>query len=194
MLEIQPLTPERWEDFARLCRQMGPNRSCWCMWWRDNGSTQRGRARERAKTLVEGSDRPVGLLAYSDGEPVGWAALSPREDYPRLQRGRDTGPVDGRPGVWVVPCFFVREDMRGQGVAKSLLEAAVELAAAYGATAVEGVPHDAEVRRRSAASSYTGTTGMFRELGFIELRRRRPESRAVMRRELQAWSQEGQEE
>jgi GNAT superfamily N-acetyltransferase len=190
VFEIEPLTPERWEDFARLCRQMGPNRSCWCMWWRDDGTKQSPSARERAKALVESSERPVGLLAYADGEPVGWAAVSPREDYPRLQRGRDTGPVDDRPGVWAVPCFFVREDMRGKGVAQSLLAAAVELAAEHGASAVEGVPHDPGVRGRSAPSSYTGTTGMFRKLGFVELRRRRPDSRAVMRRELTAHGQE----
>ena len=46
--------------------------------------------------------------------------------------------------------------------------------------------------RRSASSSYTGTTGMFAELQFVEIRRRKPEARVLMRRELQAvGSQEG---
>ena len=162
------------------------------MWWRDDATKSTSSARERAKELVEGSKRPPGLIAYRDGEPVGWAALGPREDYPRLQRGRDTGPIDERAGVWAVPCFFVCENQRGQGIAKGLLRAAVELAATHGASAIEGVPRDPAVRRRSASSSYTGTTGMFAELQFVEIRRRKPEARVLMRRELQAvGSQEG---
>jgi len=180
--EIQPLTPERWEDFACLCRQMGPNRSCWCMWWRQDGTPQEGTARERAHALVLRPGPPIGLIAYEGGEPVGWAAAGPREDYPRLQAGRDTAPVDGRPGVWAVPCFFVVEGRRRQGVARALLAAAVEFAAAHGASAVEGVPGDPATRRRTPGGSYTGTTSMFAEAGFVEVARRSPKGRVVMRR------------
>ena len=50
-----------------------------------------------------------GLVAYLDGEPVGWCAVEPRAAYPRLppqrvimkQRGED--PDD--PCVWAVTCF-----------------------------------------------------------------------------------------
>ncbi len=183
MVDIRPLTAGRWDDFAALCRQMGPNRSCWCMWWREDGVKHKGTARQRAESLVQRSACPIGLLAYEGDEPVGWVAVSPREDYPRLQAGTETGPVDDLPGVWAVPCFFVVEDRRGQGVAKELLAAAVRLAEDHGAQAVEGVPVDpATTRRHTASGTYTGTTPMFLAAGFREVARRSPRGRVVMRR------------
>ncbi len=185
MLEIRPLTTERWHDFAALCRQMGPNRSCWCMWWREDGTKHEGTARQRAQDLVQRSERPIGLLAYEGDEPIGWVAVSPREDYPRLQAARETRPVDELAGVWAVPCFFVLEDRRGMGVAKELLAAAARLAEEHGAQAVEGVPVDPETTRRHTASgTYTGTTPMFLAAGFREVGRRFPRGRVVMRRTL----------
>ena len=185
MRHVEPLTAERWEDFARLCRAMGPNRSCWCMWWRDDGQSQASRAGERARRLVEQSGHPVGLLAYSDGEVVGWAAVSPREEYPRLNNGRDTAPVGDREGVWVLPCLFVVEEHRRTGVTAPLVDAAVELARSMGASAIEGVPGDPATRTRTPSASYTGTVGLFTAAGFTEVARRTAKGRVVMRRELE---------
>jgi GNAT superfamily N-acetyltransferase len=156
MIRVEPLTAGRWDDFAALCWSMGPNRSCWCMWWRHDGSERRGSDKERARALVASTERPVGLLAYLDDEPVGWVAVAPREEYPRLYRGRDTAAVDGSTGVWVVPCFFVVEEHRGRGV----------------------------TRQRTPAASYTGSTSLFAAAGFAEVARRSPKGRVVMRREL----------
>jgi GNAT superfamily N-acetyltransferase len=154
------------------------------MWWRDNGERQQATARDRAQTLVETSDHPVGLLAYAQDEAVGWVAVSPREEYPRLDRGRDTAPVDSSPAVWAVPCFFVVPQHRNAGVARALLAAAVALAASAGAKAVEGVPGDPATRRRSDTASYTGSVALFASEGFSEVARRTPKGRVVMRRRL----------
>src|SRR5437667_589760 len=35
-----------------------------------------------------------GILAYVDGQPVGWCAIGPRETYPRLANSRILKPVD----------------------------------------------------------------------------------------------------
>ncbi|MHB8325094.1 MAG: GNAT family N-acetyltransferase [Candidatus Dormibacteria bacterium] len=184
MIRVEPLTAKRWDDFAALCRSMGPNRSCWCMWWRHDRGERRGSAKERARALVAATARPIGLLAYLEDEPVGWAAVAPREEYPRLNRNRDTAPVDGRPGVWVVPCFFVVEEHRSRGVTRALLDAAVDLATAASATAIEGVPRGPATRQRTPAASYTGGTSLFAAAGFLEVARRSPKGRVVMRREL----------
>ena len=107
-----------------------------------------------------------------------------RSEYPRLNRGRDTAPIDDASEVWIIPCFFVRERCRGQGVAAALLDAAVRFAMQHGAAFVEGVPGDPATRLRSAAASYTGTTAMFRRAGFVERARRTPKGRVVMRKDL----------
>ena len=55
-----------------------------------------------------------GLLAYEEGDPIGWCAAAPRERYARPDnpRARTYGRLDGRPS-WVVTCFFIRRDRRG---------------------------------------------------------------------------------
>lgn len=182
---VEPLTLERWEDFSQLCRAMGPNRSCWCMWWRDDGRPKDLTSRERALQLVERSVHPVGLLAYSDEKVIGWAAVSPREEYPRLNKRRDTAPVDDQEGAWVLPCLFVVKEYRHKGVTKALVTAAVEFARSEGARVIEAVPGDPATLVRTPSASYTGTVGLFGATGFSEVARRTKKGRVVMRRDLQ---------
>jgi hypothetical protein len=40
---------------------------------------------------------PVGVLAYVDGDPVGWCSIAPRETYAALERSRALPCVDDTP-------------------------------------------------------------------------------------------------
>jgi GNAT superfamily N-acetyltransferase len=182
---IEPLSEANWEDFARLCRAMGSNRSCWCLWWREDGHRGEGTARSRAFELVRDSDHPIGALAYEGAEPVGWVAVSPRSEYPRLNRTRATAPVGPLMGCWAVPCFFVHPSFRARGITRRLLDAALDIARAHGAEAVDGVPGDPATKPRTAAASYTGTVALFAEAGFREVARRTAKARVVMRLDLE---------
>jgi len=183
-VRVEPLTPPRLVDFASLCAAMGPNRSCWCMYWRHRPGERPAPNRQAARALVEGAPVPPGLVAYREGLPVGWVAVAPRAEYPRLNAGRDTAPLDERAGAWAVPCFFVVQHARGTGVARALLRAAVAFARSHGARAVEGVPGDPGTRARTPTASYTGTTAMFAAQGFVEVARRTPRGRVLMRLDL----------
>lgn len=110
--------------------------------------------------------------------------MGPRADYPQLNRGRDTAPIDDASGICIIPCFFVRERYRRYGVATSLLAAAVRFVMAGGAAAIQGVPGDPTTKSRSATASYTGTISMFQRAGFAERARRTPRGRVVMPRHL----------
>jgi GNAT superfamily N-acetyltransferase len=85
-----------------------------------------------------------GLVAYLDGEPVGWVAVEPRAHYRRLRgssvpwAGRSEDPDD--PTVWAVVCFAVRPGHRGRGLTHPLAVAAAGHARSRGARAVEGYP------------------------------------------------------
>ena len=90
------------------------------------------------------ADGTSGMVAYLDGEPVGWVAIEPRANYRRL-RGSPVPWVDRTedpddPGVWAIACFAIRPGYRGQGLTRPLATAAVEYARAHGAKAVEGYP------------------------------------------------------
>jgi GNAT superfamily N-acetyltransferase len=154
------------------------------MWWRVTAAEFAEEAgpglRRRFEALVAGGREP-GLLAYHDGQPVGWVAVARREEFGRMQRSPTAKPVDDTP-VWAVNCFYVDRDHRRTGVARALLAAAVAFARDRGAVAVEGIPIDTEGGRRQSADVYTGTVAMFREAGFVEIARRG--QRPVVRRRL----------
>ncbi len=83
-----------------------------------------------------------------------------------------------------MPCFFVLPPFRGKGVSRQLLTAALAIAQAYGADAVEGVPGDPATKQRTSAASYTGTVALFARAGFSEVARRTKSGRVIMRRQL----------
>jgi len=153
------------------------------MWWRLNRAEwKRGKAEGNRKAfwkLVRSGAEP-GVLAYAEGQPVGWCAIAPREQYPVLSRSRILKPVDEQP-VWSVTCFFVTPSFRRQGLSRELLKAAVDFARARGAKVVEGYPHDAK-KPAADVFVYTGLASAFRKAGFQEVARR-SKSRPIMRRE-----------
>jgi GNAT superfamily N-acetyltransferase len=63
-------------------------------------------------------------------------------------------------------CFVVRPGYRRRGVARALLEGAIEYARSRGAVAIEGYPADTAGARISSAFAYVGTTSMFEGAGF----------------------------
>lgn len=139
---------------------------CWCQYWltRGGGYWDAGSDERLRQQLQDGGVHA--LLAYRDGVPVGWCRLGPRESFERLAHSRTLRPVDDLP-VWSVVCFYVRSEAKRQGVAAALLDAAVELARARGAPALEGYaarPHHPNI------DSYTGYLPMFLAAGFEHVR------------------------
>lgn len=188
MPDVRPLTPDRLDDLAALFATNGTCEGCWCTWHlvssREFDAGYGAVNRERFTALATRSPTPLGVLAYRGGQAVGWCAVGPRSRYARSQRSpllKRRDPAEDA-DVWLVTCFFVRRDARGGGVTADLLTAAVDLAAAHGARAVEGVPLVAG-RRRAAADAYMGSEPTFRACGFA-VRDRPSPLRVVMRREL----------
>jgi GNAT superfamily N-acetyltransferase len=123
-------------------------------------------------TTTAADGRAPGLVAYRDGEAIGWVSLGPRDDYARLQGSRVLAPIDDKP-VWSIVCFVVARSARKQGVANALLEAAVAYAREHGATLLEGYPIETDGQRVPAANVYKGTLTMFERAGFEVAARRR---------------------
>ncbi len=184
-LQCHPVTPDRWDDLVALFGQRGACGGCWCMWWRlpaKQFEAGKGPANKRALRRIVARGEPPGLLAYRGEEPVGWCALAPREDYPRLDRSRVLKRIDDRP-VWSVGCLFVRRDCRGQGVSVQLLRAAADYVRSRGGRIVEGYPVEPRAGKMPAAFVWTGLASGFRSAGFTEVARR-SDTRPIMRRRL----------
>ncbi|MGH2394355.1 MAG: GNAT family N-acetyltransferase [Candidatus Limnocylindria bacterium] len=176
-LEVHPLTRERLPDLAALFGQGGDPKWCWCAFFRVRGMTfQNASASENRAVLERGVDglggRAPGLIAYRDGEAIGWVSLGPREDYERLQHSKILAPIDDK-AVWSIVCFVVGRRARGQGVASALLEAAVQYAREHGATLLEGYPVETDGGRIPSANAFKGTLSMFERAGFKVVERRR---------------------
>lgn len=186
-LEILPLTAQRLPDLAALFGQGGDPKWCWCSFFRLRNvdfrtatAASNRRVLEHAVETTSAERRAPGLVAYRDGEAVGWVSLGPRDDYARLQHSKILAPVDERP-VWSIVCFVVARRARKQGIARALLDAAVAYAREHGATLLEGYPVETDGERIPAANAYKGTVGMFERAGFQVVERRQASPTASAR-------------
>jgi GNAT superfamily N-acetyltransferase len=184
-LVFLPLSPDRWPDFETFFGRHRAVNGCWCMWWRitrkEFEANHSASNKAAMQAIVEAGDVP-GLLAYDGDSPVGWISVAPRADFPVLGRSPILKPVDDQP-VWSIVCFFIHKAYRGQGLTARLIEAAVDYAAAHGATIVEGYPIAPRPDEGPHIYSFTGFLSTFQAAGFVEVARR-SERRPIMRLHL----------
>ena len=170
-VEIHPLTADRWADFERLFGPRGAYAGCWCMWprlrSRDFAKRKGPENKEAMREVVE-SDEPPGLLAYVDGEPVGWVALDRRERLEHFEYSRKLKPLDRPEGLWSIVCFVIDKRHRRQGLMTRLLDAALEYARERGARVVEAYPIDPQGDLRSY-HGFTGIASVFERVGFVKV-------------------------
>jgi GNAT superfamily N-acetyltransferase len=169
-VEVRELTPDLWPALERLFGPNGACGGCWCMFWRlrkgERYEDVKGtRAKRRFKALVR-QGRAHGLLAFINGEPVGWCAFERRIELPRLDRAPSLRVEDAE-RVWSLPCFFVKTRWRGTGVASALLQSAEENLRARGAPLAEGYPIKPSGKAKMpGAWAWTGVPAMFEAAGF----------------------------
>lgn len=160
------MTRETWDDFVRLFEAKGSPHYCWCTPYRmrDAGHASNDEKKAYVQARVD-EGVPIGVLAYVDGEPVGWCSVAPRETYVRLERSR-TMPRATPPETptWVILCFFVVRAHRNRGVTHALLKGAVAYARERGAKVVEGYPFDTAGIR----STHRGASSVFAAARFAQ--------------------------
>ena len=189
---VVPANEATWDDLQAVFGTSGDASRCWCQRfkmapgesWRSVGASRLAlRLREQTHCGDPGAVATSGLVAYLDGEPVGWCAVEPRTGYPRMLRNNRV-PWEGRSedklddGVWAVTCFVVRKGFRRRGIGSALARAAVDFARGRGARAVEAYP--TTTKEALLGELHVGTHGMFAAAGFAEIGRPTIR-RAVMR-------------
>jgi GNAT superfamily N-acetyltransferase len=133
------------------------------------------RLREQTRCGHPGSETTSGLVAYADGEPVGWCAVEPRTAYTGLLRnnrvpweGREEDTADN--SVWAVTCVFTRAGFRGHGTAHALARASVDAARSLGARSIESYPMvTTPGQRMSWDEIHVGSRSIFAAAGFEEV-------------------------
>jgi GNAT superfamily N-acetyltransferase len=137
----------------------GAPHNCWCTAWiavdKKNKKAEKSEKKTTIKRRIE-KGIPVGLLAYSKGEAIGWCAVAPRETY------RPLGGDETKDTVWSVVCFFIKRDYRGQGLTALFLDEATNFAKNYGAKYIEGYP----VAKDSPSYRFMGFKPTFEQAAF----------------------------
>jgi GNAT superfamily N-acetyltransferase len=184
-----PVTPDRFEDFADVINRTRRASHCWCLSHRLTPAEVEelgDGSREQAMRRLCEREHPPGVVAYRDGQPVGWCNIGPRSEITRLARSRLIRPIDDVP-VWSIVCVIVRSGFRGKGVTQPLLEGAVAYARAHGAPAVEAYPVDPP-GRMDLTMAFVGVRPMFERAGFSVIGTTKAVAgglpRLVMRRDL----------
>lgn len=181
-LAFFPLTKNRWSDFETLFGERGACGGCWCMLWRltrKEFESQKGEGNHRAmKALVQSGQIP-GIMAYSQGQPVAWCSVAPREHFPALGRSRILKPLDELP-VWSITCLFVEKQYRRTGISTRMIAAAVKHVKKQGGTIVEAYPVEPKKDKMPDVFAWTGLASAYTRAGFVECARR-SETRPIMR-------------
>jgi GNAT superfamily N-acetyltransferase len=192
---IVPANEASWEDLQAVFGTRGAAATCQCQRYklRPREAFSKFPVEERAFRLREQtdcghpeSDTTSGLVAYLDGEPVGWCAVEPRPAFTGLLRNNRvpwTGRAEDKTddSVWALTCVFVRAGFRRRRISYALARAAVDFARRRGARALEGYPMLTEPGKLiSWDEIHVGSRSIFAAAGFAEVSR--PSKRRVVMR------------
>lgn len=184
---VRTVTPELVADVDTLFATSDATRGCYCTWFLIPVARYHANGRDGNRAifcqLVEHDTHPVGALAYVDEVVAGWCASGPRGRYVRAVKapsfaGNDPSEDDS---VWLVPCLYVKAEARRGGVARALVQNAMDVARQHGASAIEAMPFAAGAK--PGHNLMVGTESLFSSCGFAVARRPTP-TRVVMRHQL----------
>ena len=199
-ISVVPANEASWEDLQAVFGTRGDPQRCQCQrfklrpkesWASVGAEALAFRLREQTCCGHPEARVTTGLVAYRDGEPVGWCAVEPRTAYPHLLRysrvpweGRAEDKADD--SVWAVTCFVTRAGFRRRGISRALARAAVGFARQRGARALEGYPMLTQPGQEVAwGELHVGGRSIFADAGFAEVSRP-TRRRVVMRIDFQS--------
>jgi GNAT superfamily N-acetyltransferase len=194
---IERLTPARGNDYLRFFdHERGPAfadnpewAKCYCHYYEVpvaiSWPTLDGHANRAAMDVRIASGEMDGFLAYAGDEVVGWVNAQPyhklRHACARLRIAAPALPVSPHAAAAIV-CFVTAPDWRRRGVARALLDGALENFTARGICVVDAFPWKVAAGDTAATDHYHGSPALFAAAGFVEIARH--EKLTVVRRTL----------
>lgn len=167
-VEIRELTPALLGDFLHFFdhdafRDNPYWAECYCTYRHYATEAMRTGAENRAFAgeLVR-CGRMQGFLGYVEGRPVAWCNAAPRVTFARL--AADASPqADDAAQVGSITCFVVAAPYRRHGIARRLLDAALERFTRQGLAFAEAYP---VAEARTDAEAYMGPLQLYLKAGF----------------------------
>lgn len=186
-IEIRALGPADAERFAGLFDAMAFEhahdwKTCYCRYYHTtcdfDGWIKRTGADNRSDALhaIE-TGTMHGYVAIEDDRCVGWVNAGDALEYVRLHE--DLKKSVGTAKIGLTICYVIEPAHRNKGLARLLLQAAIDGFRAQGYDAAIALPVD---RPMADERRYRGTMNMYREAGYLESERHEPV--VVMRLQL----------
>jgi ribosomal protein S18 acetylase RimI-like enzyme len=197
-IRIERLTPARRDDFLRFFdHERGPAfadnpewAKCYCHFYHVPKAipwkSLDGNANRTAMTARIEAAEMDGFLAYAANDVVGWLNAQPLTKLPHCmtRMGIAAPRLDVPPHLAAaIVCFVIAPAWRRRGVARALVDGALESFAARGIRAVDAFPFKAG-DSTAATDHYHGPPSLFREAGFEVLAEHK--DLTVMRKRLGA--------
>ncbi len=182
-LAFEPLNKKNWDKFVDLFGERGACGNCWCMSFRlnksdyENGKLHNGNKNRMRKLVWSG--KTTGILALYEGQAIAWCAISPREEFVRLETSRVHKRIDDKP-VWSIPCFFIDKKFRRLGLSVELLKGTIKYAKSAGIPILEAYPTIPTQEALPDAFAWIGLYKSFERAGF-EIVDRTSKSRPMVR-------------
>jgi GNAT superfamily N-acetyltransferase len=173
---IKPLCPELAETFIEYLESLDFSHAthwatCFCRFYHTNCSTLQWQNRSGEENSIEAVEQIKagnmrGYLAFHEDKCIGWCNANNINQYIRIEE--DIKHLVNDQKVGCVICFVIHQEYRNQGVARLLLNQAIEDFRAQGFDAVLALPVDI---KGEPEKLYRGTMNMYLELGFEEIER-----------------------
>jgi ribosomal protein S18 acetylase RimI-like enzyme len=195
-LTVKRLIPARRDDYLRFFdHERGPAfadnpewAKCYCHFYHVpkavNWPGLDGTANRAAMSARIDASEMDGFLAYAGDEVVGWLNAQPRSKLPHCMARLGIPPppqdVPVESGAYIV-CFVIAPSWRRRGVARALLEGALESFRSRGIRVVDAFPFKAG-DSTTATDHYHGPPSLFRDAGFVVLAEHK--TMTVMRKRL----------
>ncbi len=186
-IEIRALSPVDAERFVGLFDAMSFEharewKTCYCRYYQTGCDFDAWIKRTGAENRADALDAiragtMHGYVAIEDDRCVGWVNAGDALDYVRLHD--DLKGYVGSARIGLTICFVIEPAHRNRGLARKLLQAAIDGFRAQGYDAAIALPVD---RPMADERRYRGTMNMYREAGYVEKERHEPV--VVMRLDL----------
>lgn len=168
MLKIENISEKNWTSLVALFQGSKECADCWCMNHRSDPKNCPSGDSAKAALLKEIKSGTVfGLLAFLNGQPVGWCAVDPL----KTQVGHDyyLSTKDAKSSkVWMIHCLYVAPGHRGAGISSELVKSAIQLAKSNRAAELLAfpIPEESLGKFPKDLAEFSGRLSTFKKFNF----------------------------
>ena len=167
----RPLDASTWDAFAELVeRNDGIFGGCWCIAYHLQPGEKGTDYHAAKEARVRDGRAHAALVLDEDGAAQGWCQYGSPGELPNIKHRREYDKdAPARPD-WRITCFYVDKKHRGQGIARTALEGALDQIAAAGGGVVEAISEVTASREAQGRFLFSATVELFEQYGFSRVR------------------------